>query len=226
MKTLNFICNDEKLEFNYDKCFAIGYAGRNIEKTKEHIDELERDLGVKPPKFIPTIFECSKEIVTQDSDLKFVGERTSGECEYVILLAEDEIYITVGSDHTDRDLESVNIFKSKQVCLKPLAKEAWKYDEVKDHWDDIKLNSYTTVDGKEVLYQEGTLGDILPVEKILSELEKRIGDVKNSVIFSGTVPTKDGFVFGDDFRAELIDEILNRKIEFKYYVNVIAEDER
>ncbi len=226
MKNLTFKCNDEKIEFNYDKCFVIGYSGRNIEKTKEHIDELERELGVKPPKFLPTIFECSKEIVTQDSDLKFVGNRTSGECEYVILLGEDDIYITLGSDHTDRDLESVNIFKSKQVCLKPIAKDAWKYDEVNDHWDDIKLNSYTTISGKEVLYQEGTLGDILPVEKILSELKKRVGDIDNSVIFSGTVPTKDGFFFGDNFRAEMIDEKLNRKIEFSYDVNVIAEEER
>ena len=35
--------NGEKpLELNYERVFAIGYAGRNIEKTMEHIKELER----------------------------------------------------------------------------------------------------------------------------------------------------------------------------------------
>ena len=36
--------NGEKpLELNYERVFAIGYAGRNIEKTMEHIKELERE---------------------------------------------------------------------------------------------------------------------------------------------------------------------------------------
>lgn len=33
------------LEMEYRHLFAIGYAGRNMEKTMEHIRELERDLG-------------------------------------------------------------------------------------------------------------------------------------------------------------------------------------
>ena len=54
--------NGEKpLELNYERVFAIGYAGRNIEKTMEHIKELERELGVPAPKKIPTIFHTGKE---------------------------------------------------------------------------------------------------------------------------------------------------------------------
>ena len=43
----------------YQRVFAIGYAGRNMEKTMEHIRELERDLGVPAPQKIPTIFPVS-----------------------------------------------------------------------------------------------------------------------------------------------------------------------
>ena len=40
--------NGEKpLELNYERVFAIGYAGRNIEKTMEHIKELERELAFR-----------------------------------------------------------------------------------------------------------------------------------------------------------------------------------
>src|SRR5699024_12545366 len=54
---------------------------------------------------------------------------------------EKDMYITVGSDHTDRELEAVNIGKSKQVCGKPFGKKAWKLDDVLTHWDELILSS-------------------------------------------------------------------------------------
>lgn len=226
MKSLSFILNDKQIDFDFDKVYVIGYAGRDMEKTQEHIDELERELGVAPPKKIPTIFEVSKEIVTQDSDLKFVGEQTSGEAEYVILIKNGKIYITIGSDHTDRGLESVSIFKSKQVCLKPIANTIWDYDEVKAHWDSIRLVSNQIVNGKEIKYQNDTLASILPVEKILEELRERVGDINNSIIYSGTVPLIGGFEYGNKFISKIVDEKLGRTINLNYEVNVILEEEK
>lgn len=226
MKSISFLCKDEFINFSYDKVFIVGYSGRDIEKTKEHIDELERELGVKPPSKIPTIFECSKENVTQDEDLKFVGQKTSGEAEYVILKDKDEIYITIGSDHTDRALESISIYKSKQVALKPIGKEVWKFNDIKEHFDEIKLNSKQVINGKEVEYQKGKLKDILPVETIIEELTKRVGNIDNAIIFSGTVPLHDGFKFGEKFLAEMIDEKLNRKLRLEYNIEIIKEEEK
>ncbi|MBU5668811.1 DUF2848 domain-containing protein [Peptoniphilus sp. MSJ-1] len=226
MKTLKFNLKGKEIDFSFDKVYVIGYAGRDMAKTQEHIDELERELGVAPPKKIPTIFEVAKEIVTQDSDLKFVGDQSSGEVEYIILLKDDKIYITLGSDHTDRGLESVSIFKSKQVCLKPIAKTIWDYEDIKDHWDSIKLKSSQIVKGKEIEYQNDTLASILPVEKILSELKERVGDINNSVIYSGTVPLLGGFEYGSKFMSQMVDEELGNTIKLDYDVNVIPEEER
>lgn len=170
----------------YNQLLAIGYAGRNIAKTMEHIKELEEQLGVPAPKKIPTIFQMSNMLLTQDPDIDFVGNNTCGEVEYIIITQGDEIYIGLGSDHTDRKLESASVPKAKQVCPKPIGHDVWKYDDLKDHWDSIKLNSYQTVDGKEIPYQQGTLADILPVEHLLKELRERIGDVSHCVIYSGT----------------------------------------
>ena len=36
----------QEKEINYDQVFAIGYAGRNMEKTMEHIRELEEQLSL------------------------------------------------------------------------------------------------------------------------------------------------------------------------------------
>lgn len=217
---------NEELNLTFDELLVIGYAGRNIEKTMEHIKELEEQLGVPAPKQIPTIFECSHEILTQEKDIKFIGNKTSGEVEYIIVLVDGKPYIGLGSDHTDRELESVSVLKSKQVCPKPISTDLWDYDEVKDHWDQIKLVSYQTINDEIIQYQDGSLADILPVEKILSELSERVGEIRNSIIYSGTVPLKNGFKYGNKFRCEMVDNVLSRKLELEYNINVISEEER
>lgn len=214
------------LPIQYDGLYAIGYAGRNLEKTMEHIKELEEQLGVPAPKKIPTIFQMSNQNLTQDEDLFFVGADSCGEVEYIIITQGEKLYIGLGSDHTDRKLEAASVPKAKQVAVKPIAYDVWEYEDVKDHWDGIILRSYQMVNGEEIPYQDGTLADILPVEFLLNELNERIGDVSHAVIFSGTVPLMNGFKYGDTFRFEMIDTVLDRKIEHKYNVQVITEEER
>lgn len=212
------------LEMEYERLFVVGYSGRDMEKTRAHIRELEEQLGVPAPHRIPTIFECSCQLLTQEEKIKFVGEKTSGEAEYIIVFKDGKVYIGLGSDHTDRHLEQISVPKAKQVCPKPVGKELWDYDEIRTHWDQIRLRSYQVVDGREVLYQDGLAADILPVETILSELKDRKGDIDNSIIFSGTVPLLGGFLYGSKFRCEMIDETLGRKLTCGYRVEVIPEE--
>ena len=186
--TLQTKTGEQPFELEYERVFAIGYAGRNLEKTMEHIKELERDLGVPAPKKIPTIFQCGNYLLTQEKELAFVGKKSCGEVEYVIVVKERRLYIGLGSDHTDRELEAVSVPKAKQICAKPICVVLWPYEEVKDHWDQILLRSWQTLNGKETAYQEGSLADILSADVILKELNERVGEIDNCVIFSGTVP--------------------------------------
>ncbi len=50
----------QEKEINYDQVFAIGYAGRNMEKTMEHIRELEEQLGVPAPKKFRRYFSAAR----------------------------------------------------------------------------------------------------------------------------------------------------------------------
>lgn len=224
--TLESDSKSRKIEVNHQNLFAIGYAGRNIEKTLEHIRELERDLGVPAPQKIPTIFQCSNLLLTQEPEFHVIGERTCGECEYVIVMNAKKIYIGVGSDHTDRELESASVPKAKQVCPKPVGNVLWDYDEIKGHFDEIAIRSWQRLGDEKILYQDGYLADILPVETILEELRTRVGDIGDAVVFSGTVPALEGFKFGSEFSAKLIDERLSRALTCDYKVIVVSEGER
>lgn len=213
---------NREIEITPKHVYVVGYSGSNKEKTMEHIRELEEELGVAPPPHIPTLFEVSRELLTQDKDLFFVGDKTSGECEYVILKIEGKLYIGLGSDHSDRELEADSVPKAKQICLKPISKEIWIYDEIKEHFKEIELNSKS--DSKD--YQKGTLADIMSVEEIVEVLEERILDIDNCIIFSGTVPLVNGYEYGDNFYLELVDNTLNRKISFDYDITVIPDEAR
>lgn len=208
-------------EMELQSLLVVGFAGKDIEKTMEHIHELEAE-GIKCPRKVPVLYQCERQILTDKDEIEVIGDKTSGEVEYLILVKDSKIYIGVGSDHTDREMEAVSIHKSKQVCLKPYAKDFWDYEEIKDHFDDIKLVSSQVVDGKTVEYQCGVTSDLLPMQHIMDELKTEV-DINNSLIYTGTVPLKDGFKFGQEFSCKLVDEKLGREICLSYKVKVIEE---
>lgn len=210
---------EESMEL--DKLIVVGFAGKDIEKTMEHIRELEAE-GIHCPKSVPVVYQCAKGLLTSEDTIEVIADKTSGEVEYIILVRDHKYYIGIGSDHTDRELEAVSIHKSKQVCLKPYAKEFWEYDEIKDHFDAIKLVSSQVIDDTEVEYQAGLTSDLLSLECIISEIEKEL-DVNHCLIYTGTVPLKDGFKFGDKFSCKIVDEKLNREIALTYKIKVIQE---
>lgn len=210
------------MEVKYDTLIAVGFAGRDQAAVRHHIEELA-EIGVRPPSKTPIMYPCSTNSLVQEEHLQVIGKETSGEVEFVLVLNEGEVYVGIGSDHTDRGLETVGISKAKQISGKPMGPILWPYEEVKEHWDQIKLQSWQRKDGKEFIYQDGTVGGIMKVEDILAEVRKDCPNIKNAVLFSGTVGVVDGFVYGDWFRCELTDPVLNRKLTHEYTVEVIGE---
>ncbi len=50
----------QEKEINYDQVFAIGYAGRNMEKTMEHIRELEASSEFRPRRKFRRYFSAAR----------------------------------------------------------------------------------------------------------------------------------------------------------------------
>jgi len=212
------------LSFEVRRMVNAGYVGRNLEAVKAHIEELRRE-GITPPPSVPMLFPVLSDNITTGNEIEVVGSKTSGEVEFVLLLHREDIFVGVGSDHTDRDLERQSIIKSKQICPNILSRKVWRYKEVQPRWDELLLQSWVKRDhgDEEILYQKAYLGSLLSAADLLELVESKMDDWSDGkqglVIFSGTVPilTKD-FMYGSSFRGELIDSRLNRMLTCDYRI--------
>ena len=105
---------------------------------KKHIDELA-DLGVPAPNRTPTLYPVSNYLAVHSNEIQVQHNKTSAEVEYVLLWCGNNLYVTVGSDHTDRKLETFNVPMAKQASPNVIANVVWRFDEVKDHWSRLEL---------------------------------------------------------------------------------------
>jgi hypothetical protein len=124
-----------------DSLVIAGWTGRNVEALEAHIRELEA-IGVKRPKSVPIFYRVACSLLTTASAIEVMADKSSGEVECVLYALQDGLWLGVGSDHTDRKAETVGVTLSKQLCAKPVGATLWRYDEVKPHWDKLKLRSY------------------------------------------------------------------------------------
>jgi len=197
---------------DYSNVVIAGWTGRDEAQLKKHIMELA-EIGVKPPRTTPIFYRVSASLISTKNEIQVSGPDTSGEVEFVLLSKPDGLWVTVGSDHTDRKAETIGVSLSKQLCEKPIAKEAWKYDEVKPHWDKLVLRSWA--DGK--LYQEGPVTAMRSPEDLMGRHPLKTG----WAMFCGTLAAKGGIRPADVFRMELEDPVRMKKLAHEYRVHVL-----
>ena len=195
-----------------DQLVIAGWTGRDEAALRRHIRELE-EIGVKPPKTTPIFYRVAADLLTQATAIQVSGAETSGEVEFVLLAKPEGLWVTVGSDHTDRKAETIGVSLSKQLCAKPIAKDAWRYDEVKDHWERLVLRSWA--DGE--LYQEGPVTAMRSPEDLLSRYPLKPG----WAMFCGTLAAKGGIRPATVFRMELEDPVRSRKLAHEYRIEAL-----
>lgn len=184
-----------------ERLVIAGFTGRDAGVVQEHLDELTA-LGIAVPESMPSFYQIDPSLVRQTPVVVVASGGSSGEVEPVVVFAGGQWLLTVGSDHTDRDLERRNIAASKAACPKVLGTTCIPVDAIED-WDSIVVTSRIDNDG--VVYQAGELSAVLPLEAILDRLkaqeglECRDGDV----LFLGTLPVRGGVRPSGTFSASL-----------------------
>ena len=200
-----------------------GWTGRDAAKVQEHIDELA-EHGVTGPSQTPMFYRCAVDLVTQTDRLQVLGPDTSGEVEFVLLATPSGLWVTVGSDQTDRKLEGqIGIAMSKQLAGKVLADTCWRYEDILPHWDQLTLKAWATINGKRVQYQDATLADVKRPEDLIAGCPITSGGELpvGTVLMSGTPPAIGGIRPAARFDIELSDPVLGRTIETGYDIDVL-----
>ena len=213
------------LAWTFDSLICGGYSGRHQEAVNRHVEEL-RAHGLEAPRQTPIFCKISTHQALTEETVEVLTGHTSGEVEFVLLCeAGAPRWVTVGSDHTDRDMERHSIAASKQMYPKILAATVWPLAEVLPHWDALILRSWVYIDGIRQPYQEDTLQAMLAPADLLAAAARAYGAqaLQQAVVFSGTLATLGGeLLCGERFEMELLDPVLGRRIHHSYAVQLLA----
>ena len=195
-----------------------------VRRADTHEAEEVARAGVRIALHVPAprIYPLDAFALTTGNAVGVHGPRTSGEVE-IVLVVSDRLYVGVGSDHTDRDLERASIVWSKQINPNVLAPTLWDYEEIADHWDACVMRS--TVDGRP--YQDVSVSAFLSPPDILRILRERVPGMpaRDVVVFCSTIVALDKELgFGDRWQFEMEDPVLHRRISHTYQVEPLFSE--
>ena len=200
-----------------------GWAGRDRAAIEHHIEELAA-IGVPRPSSVPLYYRVAAQQLTQDEQIQVVGPHSSGEVEAFVFAHGGELYVSLASDHTDRKLEAHSVALSKQVCAKPLARDAWRLADVAGHWDELQVRASIVEQGVEVLYQEGTLASLRNASDLINGYTKGQATLPDGTgMTCGTVAVIGGIRAAPVFRMSLTDPRSGRTISHRYQLDILPE---
>jgi hypothetical protein len=200
-----------------DQAVIAGWTGRDPVARDKHIAELEA-IGIARPATTPIYYRVSARRLTTADSIEVSGGNSSGEVEFVLIGWQGRIFVGLGSDHTDRKVETYSVTVSKQMCDKVMAPVLWEFEDVIDHWDQMILRAFAWIGGKRVLYQEGTLDSMLSVAELVRGTFGDKGLPDGCAMFGGTFAAKGGIRPSSRFEYELEDPVLKRVIKHAYDV--------
>jgi hypothetical protein len=215
--TLNLGSSLEPRACAIEAVILAGWTGRDPAAVKKHINELKA-LGVREPATTPIFYRVAAARLTTGTQIEASGTDSGGEVEFVVLRAGGALWVGVGSDHTDRGVETYGVTVSKQMCEKPVAPQFWAYDEVAGHWDQLLLRSFVFEDGRTTIYQEGSVAAMLHPEALIARYTGGGGLSESTLMFCGTLPANGGVRPTANFAFEIEDPVLGRKITHEYRV--------
>lgn len=206
------------IELEVRDVVLAGYTGRDQEAVRRHVAELAAH-GVPAPERVPAFYRVTPELVAATDRIDVLGRSTSGEGEFILFRTDGDLFVGVGSDHTDRAVEAQDVAKSKQLCHKVVGTSVWRLADVRPHWEHVTLRSFG--DDDERAYQSGPAASLLDPEEILRRVAARTGaETEGLLVFSGTLPLAGELEYASRFRVELADEEHGLRLELAYAVEV------
>jgi len=199
-----------------DRLIVAGWTGRDLDAVEQHIAELAA-VGVRRPSTVPCFYRLGANLLTHAPAIDVAGCHSSGEVEVVLISLAEGLHVGVGSDHTDRKVETYGVTVSKQMCPKPVSRELWAFRDIESHWDDLVLRSWVTRQGTRELYQEGPVTRMLAADDLIGRYLGRRGALPvGTAMYCGTLTVNGAISGGDRFEIELEDPRLKRTLHHAY----------
>ncbi|HRP26865.1 MAG TPA: DUF2848 domain-containing protein [Burkholderiaceae bacterium] len=210
------------IEARIDQFVIAGWAGRDRAAIEHHIEELAA-IGVPRPSAVPLYYRVAANQLTQDEVIQVVGPHTSGEVEALVFASAGELFLSLTSDHTDRKLEAHSVALSKQICAKPVARTAWRLDDVAEHWDELQVCSNIAEDGVSKAYQEGALASLRSARELIAGYTGGKALPDGVGMSCGTVAVIGGIRPASEFHMVLRDPRRGLRIEHRYRIDILPE---
>jgi hypothetical protein len=197
---------------------VAGWTGRDAAAMEAHIRELE-ELGIPRPKATPIFYRVAATLLTNADTIQVSGTGSSGEAETVVLNVDGTRFVGVGSDHTDREAEKINVSLSKQMCAKPVSPTLWRFDDIADHWDELVLRSWAHEGGGRRLYQEGPVTAMRSPDDLIGQYG---GLQPGAAMYGGTLAfAKPVATEAQAFEVALEDPVLGRTLTHTYRIETL-----
>ena len=246
MRTYSTDFNIESKAGVTPRTFEVGsvagarFTARDVDGLRQQMDEQLAKEGhfSSATHTNPSIFRITRYLLTQDTEFEVQGTMTGGEGEVVAIRDGEDIFISAGSDQCDRELDPIFPDKPKQMCPHPVATTAWPYAEVRDHWDELRIQSTVTVQGHAVPLQDSRLEALVTLDYLLDMPSVRsLPDV--AFLYCGSSPFLDSaeeavkehnlspfttWGVGDAFSVRLYDPVLERSIEHDFVPVPVGDD--
>lgn len=213
---LHFETDNGRKTVALQKLTVAGWTGRDQAAVRHHIEELAA-IGVPAPSETPLFYAVSPSLATQADEVTVLGEESSGEVEPFLIRIDGRLWLGLGSDHTDRELEAFCVAHSKQICAKPVATKLWPFEAVADRLDELELTTWIGGRADRTIYQKGTLSDILPLASLLER--RPLGE--GEAMLCGTLPALGGVRPAAQYEMEIRDPAGRQSIRFSYRVRSV-----
>ena len=220
---MKFILDGKETELKISHVVNAGYAGSDQSTVQAHIRELAA-IGVKGPERTPTFYPVPLLQFTQQEQLQVGHAQTSAEVEYVFLQVEGKRYLGIGSDHSDRALETYSVNAAKQMCPDIIGEEIWDYDKLRDHWSSLALRCEVLVEGSWCTYQQSPITALLTPEELLELGAAVMPDKREGLaLFSGTIPLSAEIRYATSWRVSLHDAMTDKTLTKEYHIEVLPD---
>src|ERR1700729_1284466 len=212
MSAIEFLLHSKPAVVGINDLVVAGWTGRDSATVEHHIAELQA-IGVARPRTVPCFYRVGANLLTTEETIDVTGADSSGEVEFVLVSLSQGMYVGVGSDHTDRKVESYGVPVSKQMCPKPISRELWPFAELKAYWDSLVLRSWITRDQQQMLYQQGVVTRMLSPEDLIARYTGGSTTLPpGTAMFCGTMPLLAPMGPAAEFKMELEDPVQNRTL--------------